>query len=79
MVKNRLRLNFSEIGLHQKVVHLLARWFEVITASVVVGGDASAVKLLINHVFQGMMLGSVLWNLFYENARHAVNWWVTKN
>ena len=77
--KNRLRAKLSAIGLHPKVVHLLARWLEDITASVVVGGDASAVEPLTNYVFQGTVLGPALWNLFYEDARHAVNCQGTKN
>ena len=71
--KKRLRAKLSATGLHPKIVNLLASWLEDRTASVVVGGEASPVEPLTNSVFQGTVLGPPLWNIFYEDARHAVN------
>ena len=71
--KDRLRAKLFTTGLHPKVVTLLSSWLADRMASVVVGGQASPLEPLTDSVFQGTVLGPQLWNLFYEDARHAVN------
>ena len=43
------------------------------TAQVVVEGQRSDKMLLRNMIFQGTVLGPTLWNLFYEDAWHAIH------
>ena len=42
-------------------------------ACVVVEGTQSLEMMLEDMVFQGTVLGPVLWNLFFEDARSAIN------
>ena len=42
-------------------------------STVVIGGAHSPNEILANSVFQGTLLGPPLWNLFYADARIAVN------
>ena len=48
-------------------------WLEDSVSQVVVGGARSPEEQLADSVFQGTVLGPVLWNLFYEDARQAAN------
>jgi hypothetical protein len=57
-------------------VKVIASWLRQRSAHVIVGGEKSRKIELRNMVFQGTVLGPPLWNLFYEDARQAVNeWW----
>jgi len=71
----RLVAKLRQKGLHPKVVAVLASWLRQRLANIVVGGDASMDMPLINMVFQGTVSGPTLWNLFFEDARHAINEW----
>ena len=51
----------------------LVSWLEDRISQVVMGGARSPAKQLADNVFQGTVLGPVLWNLFYEDARRAAN------
>ena len=55
------------------MVGLLLSWLEDRVAQVVVAGASSPEEPLTDSVFQGTVLGSPLWNVFYEDARHSVN------
>ncbi len=59
-------------GLNPRIVRFLESWLEDRTSVVVVGGATSAQAPLCNTVFQGTVLGSPLWNLFYVDASFAV-------
>ena len=48
-------------------------WLEARLATVVVNGTTSDEMPLRNMVFQGTVTGPILWNLFFEDARHAIN------
>ena len=65
-------------GLHPDVVAVLASWLKQRWANIVVGGKESKVMTLMNMVFQGTVSGPSLWNLFFEDARHAINEWLFK-
>ena len=69
----RLCAKLRASGPHESVVAFLASWLEDRVAKVVAGGKASLSELLANSVFQGTVLGPPLWNLFYADARKAVN------
>ena len=60
-------------GLHPQVVAFLESWLQDRVSQVVVGGARSPEEQLADSVFQGTVLGPVLWNLFYEDARQAAN------
>ena len=59
-------------GVHPALVNLVGSWLQQRTAQVVVEGQRSDKMLLRNMVFQGTELGPTLWNLFYEDARRAI-------
>ena len=67
----RLTAKLCASGLHPNVVRFLASWLEDRESTVVVGGDQSGVTELSNSVFQGTVLGSPLWNMFYADAALA--------
>ena len=71
--KDRLGQKLRAKGLHPRVVAFLESWLEDRVAKVVMGGQQSPEEPLTDSVFQGTVLGPVLWNLFYEDARHSVN------
>ena len=54
---------------------MISSWLRQRAAMVVVGGEYSDVMVLANMVFQGTVLGPTLWNLFFEDARLAINDW----
>ena len=54
------------------MVALTESWLQQRTAHVVVEGHFSDKMVLKNMVFQGTVLGPSLWNLFYEDARRAI-------
>ena len=58
---------------HPNVVAVLASWLRPRRAHVVVEGQQSSELALANTVFQGTVLGPMLWNLFFEDAREAIN------
>ena len=60
-------------GLHPKAVAFLESWLEDRSSRVVVCGVCSPEEPLTDSVFQGTVLGPPLWNIFYADARHAVN------
>ena len=59
--------------IHPQIVAVLASWLQQRFAEVVVGGASSRMMTLMNMVYQGTVSGPLLWNLFFEDARHAIN------
>jgi hypothetical protein len=55
------------------IIALLTSWLRNRQARVLVGGQSSESFDLANMVFQGTVWGRTLWNMFYEDARRAVN------
>jgi hypothetical protein len=70
---DRLAKKLRSKKVHPAVVDVLVSWLRNRRAKVVVGGEASAGVTLSNMVFQGTVLGPPLWNVFYEDARHAIH------
>ena len=71
--KERLLDKLRARGIHPKLVKLIGSWLEPRRASVVVGGATSKPFIIKNMVFQGTVLGPQLWNLFFDDARRAIN------
>ena len=71
--RDRLCEKLRISGLHPQVVAFLSSWLEDRVSRVVLGGAHSPDEPLTNSVFQGTVLGSPLWNLFYSDARRSVN------
>ena len=71
----RLVAKLHAKGIHPKLVEVLSSWRRQRTAQVVVGGKCSDEMALCDMVFQGTVAGPSLWNLFFEDARHAINKW----
>ena len=69
----RLGEKLQRLGLHPGLLSLLNSWLEDRVSEVVVGGRSSQPEKLADSVFQGTVLGSPLWNVFYADARFAVN------
>jgi hypothetical protein len=61
--------------LRPEIIEVLSSWLRQRTARVVVGGAQSDAFSLGDMIYQGTVLGPVLWNLFYEDARAALEEW----
>jgi hypothetical protein len=71
--RERLLNKLTAKGIHPKLVKLIGSWLEPRRASVVVSGAKSEEFLIKDMVFQGTVLGPQLWNLFFEDAKSAIN------
>ena len=58
--------------LHPKLIKVLESWLHQRSANVIVGGKYSDNMNISDMVFQGTVLGPILWNLFFEDARLAI-------
>ena len=72
----RLIAKLRSKKLRPEIVDVLASWVRQRTARVVVGGKQSPVFSFSEMVYQGTVLGPVLWKLFYEDARRAIEEWL---
>ena len=68
----RLLEKLRRSGVHYRIVDLIASWLGRRRANVVVGGERSESFLLENMVYQGTVLGPILWNLFFGDASRAI-------
>ena len=55
------------------MLSLLLSWFAPRSSTVVVDGVHSSMRSLANSVFQGTVLGPILWNRFFESSRFSIN------
>jgi hypothetical protein len=69
----RLAAKLRAKKIHPALVDVIISWLRKRRAVVVVGGETSEVFDLSNMVFQGTVWGPTLWNIFYEDARNAIN------
>ena len=69
---DRLLQKLASKGLHPRLLGVLRSWLGERSAVVIVKGSSSAPRPLRNSVFQGTVWGPPLWNVHYEDARHAV-------
>jgi hypothetical protein len=56
----------------RQIITVIKSWLRQRTANIVVGGEYSEGMKLLNMVFQGTVLGPMLWNMFFEDARRAI-------
>ena len=68
----RLAAKLKKKGIHPQIVAVLVSWLQQRFARIVVGGASSKTMELVNMVYQGTVTGPILWNLFFEDARHAI-------
>ena len=68
----RLIAKLRSKKLRNEVIDVLASWLRQRTARVLVGGKQSDTFKITDMVFQGTVLGPVLWNVCYEDARRAM-------
>ena len=59
-------------GLHPVLIQFLTSWVQARIAYVIVHGQKSNPIILMDMVFQGTVLGPILWNVFYADARRPV-------
>ncbi len=71
--RQRLSVKLRASGLHQRVVDVLSSWLEDRVSKVAVGGKHSPEEPLTDSVFQGTVLVSPLWNIFYADARFSMH------
>ena len=68
----RLMEKLKYHGLHQRIIDLIFSWLQARNAKVLVGGPKSDLMILINQVFQGTVLGPMLWDLFFEDIKSPI-------
>ena len=65
-------INKLNVHFHRNVLHVLSSWLAPRKANVCVNGKMSNELEMSNMIFQGTVLGPILWNLFFANAQNAV-------
>jgi hypothetical protein len=68
----RLLTKLRAKKLRPEILEVLKSWLRQRSAQVVVGGSQSDRFDMSNMVYQGTVLGPILWNVFYEDARKAI-------
>ena len=69
----RLLQKLRQKGLSGQLLVVISSWLEERAAQVVVEGAYSEEAKLEDSVYQGTVWGPPLWNVFFEDARMAVN------
>ena len=72
----RLLAKLRAPKINSKLISVIKAWLQQRTSNVLVGGACSRQMLLKHMLFQGTVLGPTLWNLFFEDARLALNEWM---
>lgn len=62
--------------MHPAIIDVIVSWLRDRRAYVVVAGERSHEMTLKDMVFQGTVWGPPLWNIFYDDARQAINDWL---
>ena len=70
--RERLCDKLRTLGLHDDVIGFLLSWLEERASTVVLGGRRSELEALADSVYQGTVLGSPLWNVFYADSRRPL-------
>lgn len=72
-VRSNILVNkLHALGISSTFVRVIESWLQERTAKVVVGGACSEDLHMSNMIFQGTVLGPMLWNCFYADASIAV-------
>ena len=69
---DRLLLKLRTRKVPEEILKVIASWMRARWAEVVVGGVTSLKYCLQNMVFQGIVWGPMLWNVFYADAKRAI-------
>jgi hypothetical protein len=69
----RLVAKLKAKKIHPVLVEVIMSWLRDRSAQVVIGGERSGEFELKDMVFQGTVWGPTLWNVFFEDARRAIN------
>lgn len=59
-------------GIHERILGLIVPWLQNQTARVVAGGAKSEEYILTNQVFQGTVIGTILWDVHFEDVHVPV-------
>ena len=59
-------------GIHPQIVAVLASWLRARTAHVVLEGAKADALTLEDMIYQGTVLGPILWNVFFADAKAAI-------
>jgi exonuclease III len=73
---DRLVAKLRAKGIHPTFVAVVESWLVGRTANVIVEGKKSRAMELSNMVFQGTVLGPPLWNIFFADAKEAIEEWL---
>ncbi len=68
----RLLRKLRRAGFNSRFVALFADFLDIREAMVVIGGVCSAPYVLENMVYQGTVLGPLLWNIFFADVSDAI-------
>ena len=69
----RLMSKLHRQRLDLEILEVLCSWLRQRRAHVVVSGSSSNEMSLKNMIYQGTVLGPILWNTFFEDSRPAIN------
>ena len=70
--RKRLIKKLENAGVHFRIINVLTSWLGERCAKVIVGGEESDDFIMNDMVYQGTVLGPILWNLFFGDARRAI-------
>ena len=70
--RKRLIQKLNNAGVHFRIIRLISSWLDERRANVIVGGEQPDDIFLSDMVYQGTVLGPILWNLFFGDARRAI-------
>ena len=68
----RLLRKLRRAGLNERFLNFFANYLDIREAVVIVGGASSALFHLQDMVYQGTVLGPLLWNIFFADVSDAV-------
>ena len=68
----RLLYKLQVAGVHYRIIGIISSWLQQRRAHVNVGGQQSDTIYMQDMVYQGTVLGPILWNLFFGDALHAI-------
>ena len=71
----RLVAKLRKKGIHPQIVKVLTSWLKQRFVQVVVGVESSIKVALMNMVYQVTVTGQIIWNVFFEDSRLAINEW----
>ena len=69
---SRLLTKLASVPIPRKMHKVIESWLNPRTAHVVVGGARSDVIQMADMVYQGTVWGPPLWNIFFQDASHAI-------